>query len=148
MPAFDHVYRHLAEGVVIPHGIFDMLYDESYISIGNSHKTAPFITGNLIWWWDYFGIHRYSNARNVLILCDAGGGNSYRHHAFKKAMLEFNNKLTFPFLFFFLSAASKSLADALALRPQAVLSIECPQDIHLSGSLVHVFRLAKKINGA
>ncbi len=88
VPVFDHDYRHLAEGVVIPHGIFDMLYNEGYISIGNSHETAPFIADNLIWWWDNFGIHRYPNARNILILCDAGGGNSYRHHAFKKAMLE------------------------------------------------------------
>lgn len=85
---FDHDYRHLAEGVVIPHGIFDILCNEGYISIGNSHETAPFIADNLLWWWDNFGIHRYPNARNILILCDAGGGNSYRHHAFKKAMLE------------------------------------------------------------
>ncbi len=35
-----------------------------------------------------------------------------------------------------------SLADALALRPRAVLSLDCPQDIHLSGSIVHVFSLA------
>lgn len=84
---YDHDYEHLSEGKVVPHGIYDMQRHQAYLSIGKSHETAEFIADNLLWWWDNYGIHHYPKARTILILCDAGGGNSYRHHAFKKHML-------------------------------------------------------------
>ena len=87
LEVFDHDYQNLSEGKVIPHGIFDIQLNQGYISIGNSHETASFIADNLLWWWDNYGIHNYPNAKSILILCDAGGGNSYRHHAFKKQLL-------------------------------------------------------------
>ena len=87
LEVFDHDYQSLSEGKVIPHGIFDMQLNEGYISIGNSSETAAFIKDNLLWWWDNYGIHNYPDAKTILILCDAGGGNSYRHHVFKKQLL-------------------------------------------------------------
>jgi hypothetical protein len=83
---FDHDYDHLSEGKVIPHGIYDLQRNEVYVTIGTSHETAQFIKDNLLWWWDNFGIHQYPDTHQILILCDAGGANSYRHHAFKKQM--------------------------------------------------------------
>jgi len=84
---YDHDYSNLSEGKVIPHGIYDLQRNEGYISIGANHETADFVKDNLLWWWDNFGIHHYPDADKILILCDAGGANSYRHHAFKKQML-------------------------------------------------------------
>ena len=81
---YDHDYTNLAEGKVIPHGIYDLFLNKGYISIGASAETASFICDNLLWWWSEFGIHQYPDATRIVILCDAGGGNSYRHHAFKK----------------------------------------------------------------
>ena len=86
---FDHDYEHLAEGKVIPHGIYDLQANKGYISIGGSSETADFIVDNLIWWWCEHGIHQYPDAKNLLLLCDAGGANSYRHHIFKHRLLEF-----------------------------------------------------------
>ena len=83
----DHDYDHLATGKVIPHGIYDLLHNIGYVTIGTSHETADFIAENILWWWDNYGIHLYPNAESILILCDAGGANSYRHHIFKQAML-------------------------------------------------------------
>lgn len=85
---FDHDYYYLSQGKVIPHGIYDMLRNEGYISIGNSSETAEFVKDNLLWWWDKFGINHYPNAKYILILCDSGGANSHAHHVFKKQMLE------------------------------------------------------------
>ena len=65
----------------------DLQSNEGYISIGKSHETAEFIKDNLLWWWDNFGIHRYPKAKQILLLCDAGGANSYRHNTFKKLLL-------------------------------------------------------------
>jgi len=95
---YDHDYEYLGEGKVIPHGIYDMQRHQAYISIGNSHETAGFIADNLYWWWESFGIHHYPDARTILILCDAGGANSYRHYAFKKQMLLLAQKIGVDFV--------------------------------------------------
>jgi Rhodopirellula transposase DDE domain len=85
--AFDHDYSHLGEGKIVPHGIYDIQQNKGFVSIGNSSETAAFIIDNLRWYWLNFGLHQYPDAKNMLLLCDAGGGNSYRHHAFKKELL-------------------------------------------------------------
>ena len=87
--AFDHDYPYLGKGKVIPHGIYDLQKNIGFITIGNSSETAAFIVDNLRWWWFNHGIKDYPSARNLLLLCDAGGGNSYRHHAFKKELQAF-----------------------------------------------------------
>ena len=83
---FDHDYPHLSQGKVIPHGIYDLKANTGYISIGTSHETAVFVCDNLIWWWDNFGIHLYPTCKQILVLCDSGGANSYRHFIFKKEL--------------------------------------------------------------
>ena len=95
---FDHDYHYLGQGAVIPHGIFDIQNNEGYMTIGNSHETAAFIADNLLWWWENFGIHKYPDTRNILIFCDAGGANSYRHYAFKKAMLLLAKRIGIDFI--------------------------------------------------
>lgn len=95
---YDHDYEHLSEGKVIPHGIYDLQANEGYISLGNSSETADFITDNLLWWWTQYGIHRYPDARTILVLCDAGGGNSYRHHLFKDRLLALSGEIGLSFV--------------------------------------------------
>lgn len=80
----DHDYSNLSKGKVVPHGIYDLHLNKGYVSIGNSHETAEFIADNILWWWDKYGKDNYPDAQQILVLCDSGGGNSYRHHAFKK----------------------------------------------------------------
>jgi len=89
---YDHDYEHLSEGKVIPHGIYDLQANKGYISIGASSETADFIVDNLLWWWDNYGIHQYPDAKNILLLCDAGGANSYRHFIFKHRLMGFAEK--------------------------------------------------------
>lgn len=91
--AYDHDYSHLGEGKVVPHGIFDLQQNKGFVTIGNSSETAAFIVDNLRWWWWEYGMYDYPDARNILILCDAGGGNSYRHHAFKKELQAFAKEI-------------------------------------------------------
>ena len=57
------------------------------------NETAAFIADNLEWWWENFGIHHYPDAKSIIILCDAGGGNNYRHHIFKLALLKLAKKI-------------------------------------------------------
>jgi Rhodopirellula transposase DDE domain len=91
--SYDHDYSHLGGGKVIPHGIYDLQKNLGFITIGSSSETASFIKDNLQWWWRNYGIHDYPDAQNILLLCDAGGGNSYRHHAFKKELQAFAKEI-------------------------------------------------------
>jgi len=86
---YDHDYEHLSEGKVIPHGIYDLQANKGYVSIGGSSETADFVIDNLLWWWRQYGIHQYPDAKNILLLCDAGGANSYRHFIFKHRLMLF-----------------------------------------------------------
>ena len=86
---YDHDYEHLSAGKVIAHGIYDMQTNKGYLSIGNSSETADFVIDNLLWWWWEYGIHQYPDAKTILLLCDAGGANSYRHGIFKYKLMAF-----------------------------------------------------------
>jgi hypothetical protein len=90
---FDHDFSYLATGKAIPHGIYDPKLNKGYISIGNSHETAPFVVDNLDHWWQHYGKINYPMAKYILILCDSGGANGYRHHLFKKCLQDWAKKI-------------------------------------------------------
>ena len=89
----DHDYPYLGTGKAIPHGIYDVKLNEGYLSIGNSHETAEFVVDNIEWWWERVGRFEYRKATRILILCDSGGANGYRHHLFKKLLQELARKI-------------------------------------------------------
>lgn len=72
---FDHDFAEFAEGVVLPHGIYDLKLNRGYIHLGTSHETSEFACDNLRDWWERFGRVAYPEARSILLLCDGGGSN-------------------------------------------------------------------------
>ena len=93
VPVFDHDYPYLGSGKAIPHGIYDVKLNEGYLSLGQSHETAEFVVDNIEWWWEHFGQYEYPHATRILILCDSGGANGYRHHLFKKLLQALARKI-------------------------------------------------------
>ena len=89
----DHSFSDLNEGKAVPHGIYDLRHNKAYIHIGNGSETAEFIIDSIIKWWEEYGKKHYSNAKKILILCDAGGANSYRHHIFKIEIIRLAQEL-------------------------------------------------------
>lgn len=81
---FDHDFPSLAEGVAIPHTIFDIERNEAYVNIGTSRDTSEFCCDSLRYWWYNFGIFNYPCATSILMLMDGGGSNSSRHYIFKE----------------------------------------------------------------
>ena len=81
---FDHDFPSLAEGVAIPHGIYDIARNEGYVIIGTSRDTSEFACDSIRYWWDHFGKAHYPNADSILMLMDGGGSNSSRHYIFKQ----------------------------------------------------------------
>jgi hypothetical protein len=81
---FDHDFPSLAEGVVIPHGIYDVQRNHGYVTLGTSHDTSAFACDCLRHWWQHYGQPTYADADSLLVLCDGGGSNSARTYLFKQ----------------------------------------------------------------
>lgn len=81
---FDHDFPSLAEGVAIPHAIYDIARNEGYVIIGTSRDTSEFACDSIRDWWNHFGKVHYPNADSILMLMDGGGSNSSRHYIFKQ----------------------------------------------------------------
>jgi hypothetical protein len=80
---FDHDFPSLADGVVIPYGLYDLKHNHGYVALGTSHDTSEFACDCLRqWWWNY-GQGTYRDATSLLLLCDGGGSNSSRTYLFK-----------------------------------------------------------------
>jgi hypothetical protein len=80
---FDHDFPSLADGVVIPYGIYDLSHNHGYVALGTSHDTSEFACDSIRHWWWTYGQHTYPDATSVLLLCDGGGSNSSRTYLFK-----------------------------------------------------------------
>jgi hypothetical protein len=81
---FDHDFEEFAQGVVLPHGIYDLKRNCGYIHLGTSHDTSEFACDCLRDWWERFGCTAYPDARSLMLLCDGGGSNpadTERSHA-------------------------------------------------------------------
>lgn len=89
----DHDFPSLAQGKVVPHGIFDLLRQEGYIHLSLSADTPEFACDCLESWWHHYGSAYYPQARQVLILCDAGGSNNCNFHLFKENLQRLASRL-------------------------------------------------------
>jgi hypothetical protein len=76
---FDHDFAEFAQGVVLPHGIYDLKQNRGYIHLGTSHDTSEFACDCLKDWWERFGRVAYPDAESILLLCDGGGSNPADH---------------------------------------------------------------------
>lgn len=81
--AFDHDFPSWAEGVIIPHGIYDLVRNRGHINIGLSHDTTEFACDSFKWYWNRIGRQAYPNATSILLLADCGGSNSASKYIFK-----------------------------------------------------------------
>ena len=89
----DHDFPSLAEGVLIPHGIYDVNQNIGYISIGKSKDTSEFFCDNLRYHWQNYLQHSYQNAKEILLLLDGGGSNSCLHFIVKEDLQKLANEL-------------------------------------------------------
>lgn len=89
----DHDFISSAEGVMIPHGIYDTKRNEGYVTLGTTKDTSEFCCDCIKDWWERYGKHLYPNATSVLVLADGGGSNSSRHSIFKEDLQKLANDI-------------------------------------------------------
>ena len=81
---YDHDFHSYAEGIIIPHSLYDLGLNVGYIQLGTSHDTGEFACDSFRHWWYTYGRQHYPAATAMLVLCDGGGSNSSRHYLFKQ----------------------------------------------------------------
>ncbi len=94
--AFDHDFPSWADGVVIPHGIFDRKLNLGHVNIGLSRDTSAFACDSFRWYWNRIGKQRYPEATSILWTCDGGGSNSSRKYIFKYDLERLSESIGLP----------------------------------------------------
>ena len=92
--AFDHDFPSWADGVIIPHGIYDLARNRGHLNLGLSHDTSEFACDSFRWYWNRIGQRCYPAATSILWLCDCGGSNSASQYLFKQDLQELVNALS------------------------------------------------------
>src|SRR5512135_1720621 len=89
----DHDFPSVAEGVIIPHGLYDVKRNHGHINLGVSHDTSQFACDSIYRWWQRHGHLHYPSATSVLLLCDGGGSNAANRYVFKAALQGLANRM-------------------------------------------------------
>lgn len=76
-------------GKVTPYGIYDVIRNEGWVSVGIDHDTAEFAVESLRRWWREMGCALYPKAGKLLVTADGGGSNGSRVRLWKLSLQRF-----------------------------------------------------------
>ena len=80
-------------GKAIPYGVYDILNNQGWVSVGIDHDIAPFAVNSIRTWWKKMGRRRFPRARQLLITADGGGSNSHRSRLRKVSLQNLADEL-------------------------------------------------------
>jgi hypothetical protein len=81
-----HDFQDKELGKAIPYGVYDVINNQGWVSVGIDHDTAYFATASIRRWWQEMGTQRFPRATELFITADGGGSNSYRTRLWKVAL--------------------------------------------------------------
>ncbi len=81
-----HDFEDQQLGHATPYGVYDLTYNEGWVSIGIDHNTAGFAVETIRHWWSEMGREIYPEADELLVTADAGGSNGSRVRLWKVAL--------------------------------------------------------------
>ena len=88
-----HDFLDKALGKAIPYGVYDILNNQGWVSVGIDHDTAQFAVHSIRTWWKKMGRRRFPRARQLLITADGGGSNSHRSRLWKVSLQKLADEL-------------------------------------------------------
>jgi transposase len=88
-----HDFQDATLGKVVPYGVYDILNNQGWVSVGIDHDTAQFAANSIRRWWTEMGRRRFPRAQKLLITADGGGSNSSRCRLWKTALQQLANDL-------------------------------------------------------
>ena len=80
-------------GKALPYGVYDILNNQGWVSVGIDHDTAQFAVNSIRRWWKQKGHRRFPRARQLLITADGGGSNSHRSRLWKVSLQDLADDL-------------------------------------------------------
>jgi hypothetical protein len=90
---FDHDFRHLADGVLVPHGVYDVRANIGFMTLGTSRETSAFVCDAIALAWQVLFAFLYPAATELLLLFDCGGANAARSLRFKEDLIALSGRL-------------------------------------------------------
>jgi hypothetical protein len=81
-----HDFLNKTLGKAIPYGVYDIINNQGWVSVGITHDTAQFATNSIRRWWQEMGRDRFPKARELLITADGGGSNGHRTRLWKVSL--------------------------------------------------------------
>jgi hypothetical protein len=93
---YDFLIKSL--GKATPYGVYDLLQNQGWVSVGIDHDTAQFAVNSIRRWWNEMGEQRFPHARELLITADGGGSNSHRSRLWKVSLQDLADELGIPLL--------------------------------------------------
>jgi hypothetical protein len=91
---YDFLIKSL--GKATPYGVYDMLHNQGWVSVGIDHDTAQFAVNSIRRWWEEMGQQRFPRAKELLITADGGGSNSHRSRLWKVSLQGLADELGIP----------------------------------------------------
>ena len=76
-------------GKAIPYGVYDLVRNAGWVSVGVDHDTAAFAVNTLRRWWRTTGRAAYPGVRSLLVVADSGGSNGSRVRLWKWELHKF-----------------------------------------------------------
>jgi hypothetical protein len=90
---YDHDFRHLASGLLVPHGVYDYVANVGFLTLGTSCETSAFVCDAIALAWQEDRRAHYPDAEEILLLFDAGGANAARSLRFKEDLVALAQRL-------------------------------------------------------
>jgi hypothetical protein len=90
---FDHDYRYLSTGPLIPHGVYDYFEHSGFVTLGTSRETSAFVCDAIALAWEEVFRARYPHAPEVFLTFDAGGANAVRSVRFKEDLVALSQRM-------------------------------------------------------
>jgi len=88
---YDFLIKSLGKAAL--YGVYDLLRNEGWVSVGIDHDTAQFAANSIRRWWNEMGQQRFPHARELLITADGGGSNGSRNRLWKVSLQELADEL-------------------------------------------------------
>ena len=79
-------------GKVAPYRVYDLTWNNGWVSVGIDHDTAAFAVATIRQWWLKMGRPAYSKASHLLITADSGGSNGARNRLWKVELQKMANQ--------------------------------------------------------
>lgn len=88
-----HDFPDKSLGKAIPYGVYDLVHNQGWVSVGIDHDTAQLAVNSIRCWWNNMGQARFPQASDLLITADGGGSNGSRSGLWKVSLQELADEL-------------------------------------------------------